>query len=137
VRSRHNDWPQAGRFGVRTSGGSRDFLFTSPVQTDTGTHKASIFISALPHNTYTACYREKCTFYTIHWLVAGIKRAVGYLLCSTNCVLNAGQVKASTFPPLEHWNVVHTVKVKLKVKQSSYRPITGPGGSRRLRLPDF
>jgi hypothetical protein len=26
---------------------------------------------------------------------------------------------------------------KVKVKQSLYRPITGPDGSRRLRLPEF
>jgi hypothetical protein len=25
----------------------------------------------------------------------------------------------------------------VKVKQSHYRPLTGPEGSRRLRLPDF
>jgi len=29
------------------------------------------------------------------------------------------------------------VKAMVKVKQSLYRPITGPRGSRRLRLPDF
>jgi hypothetical protein len=28
-------------------------------------------------------------------------------------------------------------QVKVKVKQSLYRPLTGPEGSRRLRLPDF
>jgi hypothetical protein len=33
--------------------------------------------------------------------------------------------------------IVHSVTVKVKVKQSHYKPWIGPEGSRSLRLPDF
>ena len=55
-------------------------------------------------------------------------------------------VKSYTIP--QHFNMLTSlfwcnkkltpiIYVKVKVKQSLYRPITGPEGSRRLRLPDF
>jgi len=72
--------------------------------------RMGVLVPLLPLDTYMARYREKFTVYTIHWLVAWIKRWDTY--CAVRTVyLNASQVKVSTFPPLEHWNVDHTVKV--------------------------
>ena len=35
------------------------------------------------------------------------------------------------------WALIRSSRLKAKVKQSHYRPDTGPEGARKLRFPDF